>query len=206
MRFKTLVLATSLLSAPTLWAKVDVSPLFVQLSDAMAESKQGKFAKSSQILTALQQDFTKIGEQYSLKDEQVEGAIQNAIADPNDKHLESLAKALYAFEKAQNPVDHHAKHQDFLAKLNPLYAELDAAVKSQDIWKIKLAYREVGLNWVKQEKAVREISLKHYGQFERILGLLRINLKEENPPLDKIGERVAELGKLMADFNQFKIK
>ncbi|QIM66689.1 Fe2+/Pb2+ permease [Mannheimia granulomatis] len=206
MKFKTLVLVSALFAVTSVWPKVDVSPLFVQLSDAMAESKQGKFAKSSQILTALQQDFTKISEQHSLKDEQVEGAIQNAIIDPNAKHLEDLAKALYRFEKAQNPVDHQAKHQDFLAKMNPLYAELDTAVKSKDIWKIKLAYREVGLNWVKQEKAVREISLKHYGQFEKILGLLRINLKEENPPLDKIEERVAELGKLMTDFNQFKIK
>lgn len=206
MRFKTLVLASALLSTTTLWAKVEVSPLFVQLSDAMAESKKGEFAKSSKILTALQQDFLKLTEQNKLQDEQVNDAIQQAIANPNATQLETLAKSLYRFEKAHNPVDHRTQHKTFLATMNPLYAALDTAVKSKDIWKIKLAYREVGLNWVKQEKAVREISLKHYGQFERTLGLLRISLKEENPELAKIEERVAELGKLMADFNQFKVK
>lgn len=205
MKLKTLVLVSALFSTTVAWANVELSPLFVQLSDAMAESKKGEFAKSSQILTALQQDFAKITEQHSLK-LPVNEAIQHAISTPDATHLETLAKALYAFEKAQNPVDHRAKQHDFLAKMNPLYVQLETAVKSKDIWQIKLAYRDVGLNWVKQEKTVREISLKHYGQFERILGLLRIALKVEKPELDKIEKRVAELGQLMADFNHLKIE
>lgn len=206
MKLKPLVFIPLLFCASSAFAKVDVSPLFVQLSDAMAESKKGEIAKSQQNLTALQQDFLKLEQKNSEKGELVNTALEQAIKTPDSPHLETLARALYAFEKEQNPVDHQGKHQDFVSKMHPLYETLAQAVKTKDIWKIKVAYRDVGLNWVKQEKAMREISLKHYGQFERTLGLLRITLKEDNPELAKIEERVAELGKLMADFNQFKVK
>lgn len=41
MKLKALVLIPLLFSSTGLLAKVNVSPLFVQLSDAMAESKRG---------------------------------------------------------------------------------------------------------------------------------------------------------------------
>lgn len=204
MKLKTLVLASALFATTVAWANVELSPLFVQLSDAMAESKKGEFAKSSQILTALQQDFAKITEQHSLK-LPVNEAIQHAISTPDAAHLETLAKALYAFEKAQNPVDHRAKQHDFLAKMNPLYAQLQQATQTNHLAEIKKAARHFGKNWAKHEKSLREISLHHYGQFERSLGLMRIAITSENPDLDKIKESVAELGRVMADFNQFQI-
>lgn len=206
MKFKILVLASALFSATAVWAKVDVGPLFVQLSDAMAESKKGEIAKSREILTALQQDFTKLSEQHSIKDTQVNEVIQYAIATPNVPHLEALAKTLYAFEKTQNPTDYAIKHRDFIQQMMPLYTQLQQATYSEHLSEIKKAARNFGKNWAKHEKAVREISLTHYGKFERSLGLMRIAITAENPELEKIKTRVAELGEVMADFNQFEVK
>lgn len=90
--------------------------------------------------------------------------------------------------------------------MTPLYEELAQTVPTQEIAKIKWAAYQFGKNWVKQEKAVREISLPHYGKFERILGLMRINLNAEKPDMAKISELVSELGVVMADFKQVKVK
>ncbi|HGO5822622.1 TPA: Fe2+/Pb2+ permease [Mannheimia haemolytica] len=206
MKLKTLVLIPLLFSSTLLLAKVNVSPLFVQLSDAMAESKKGEFAKSSQNLTALQHDFEQITQHDSLAGVEVQTALKKAIETPNAENLESLSKKLYAFEKEQNPSGYAEKHQDFVAKMTPLYAELAQTVPTQEITKIKWAAYQFGKNWVKQEKAVREISLTHYGKFERVLGLMRINLNAEKPDMAKISELVSELGVVMADFNQVKVK
>ncbi|HDV7284262.1 TPA: Fe2+/Pb2+ permease [Mannheimia haemolytica] len=206
MKLKTLVLIPLLFSSTVLLAKVNVSPLFVQLSDAMAESKKGEFAKSSENLTALQHNFQQISQHNSPVGNEVQTALKKAIESPSAEHLENLAKKLYAFEKEQNPSGYAEKHQDFVAKMTPLYTELAQTVPTQEIAKIKWAAYQFGKNWVKQEKAVREISLTHYGKFERILGLMRINLNAEKPDIEKISKLVSELGVVMAEFKQVKVK
>ncbi|WP_150539716.1 Fe2+/Pb2+ permease [Actinobacillus vicugnae] len=204
MKFK-IALLLSLLSTTTL-AKVDVSPLFIQLSDAMAYAKKGEIAKSQQNLTALQQDFIKFESHHSNAGKSVEQALSQALKTTDENTLATLSKSLYAFEKEQNPVDYAAKHQAFVAQMPPLYEKLQQAVQTKNIGNIKKAARNFGMNWAKHEKAVREISLSHYGQFERSLGLMRIAVTAENPEMAKVETRVAELGEAMKAFSQFQMK
>ncbi|MDD0824900.1 Fe2+/Pb2+ permease [Mannheimia sp. AT1] len=206
MKLKKLWLIPLLFSSATTFAKVDVSPLFIQLSDAMAEMKKGEFAKSQQNLTALEQSFLNIEQNDSTAGVLVKEALDKAIKTPNADNLETLAKNLYAFEKEQNPVDYRKKQQEFIEKMTPLYVELNLATQTKEIDKIKQAARNFGKNWAKYEKSVREMSLTHYGQFERILGLMRIVVTAEKPDLLKIEERVTELGNIMQEFSQFVIK
>lgn len=206
MKFKNWLLLSLLFSANQIPAKVNVNPLFVQLSDAMTEAKKGEIAKSQQNLTALQQDFLNLEQNDSIAGIQVKRTLKSAINSPNVETLEQLAKKLYDFEKEQNPVNYGAKHQDFTTKMTPLYVELKVATQSKDLTNIKKAARQFGRNWAKHEKAVREISLIHYGKFERILGLLRIAVNAEKTALVKIEELVAELGIVMAEFNQLEVK
>ncbi|AHG75620.1 High-affinity Fe2+/Pb2+ permease [Mannheimia varigena USDA-ARS-USMARC-1296] len=206
MKWKNWLFISLLFSANSILAKVDVSPLFVQLSDAMAEAKKGEIAKSQQNLTALQQHFLNLEQNDSIVGIQVKNSLKVAIDSPNVETLEQLAKNLYSFEKEQNPVNYGAKHQDFIAKMAPLYVELKAATQSKDLTNIKKAARQFGQNWAKHEKAVREISLTHYGKFERILGLLRITVNAEKADLIKIDKLAEELGIVMAEFNQLDVK
>lgn len=206
MKVRNWLVISLLFSANNVLAKVDVSPLFVQLSDAMAEIKKGEIAISQQNLTALQQQFLNFEQNDSIAGIQVKHSLKAAIDSPNTETLEQLAKNLYAFEKEQNPVNYGAKHKNVIEKMTPLYVELKLATQEKNLTSIKKAARQFGRNWAKHEKAVREISLTHYGRFERILGLMRIAVNTEKPDLIKIDKLAEELGVVMAEFNQVEVK
>ncbi|VTR41726.1 high-affinity Fe2+/Pb2+ permease [Actinobacillus pleuropneumoniae] len=65
MTLKKLIIIPLLFASSITLAKVDVSPLFVQLSEAMAELKKGEVTKSQQNLTALQQAFNQFEAYHS---------------------------------------------------------------------------------------------------------------------------------------------
>ncbi|WP_018651913.1 hypothetical protein [Actinobacillus capsulatus] len=205
MAFKKLIIIPLFFASSVTLAKVDVSSLFVQLSEAMAELKKGEIAKSQQNLTALQQAFNQF-QVDSEASKDVTDALNQAIKTTDLAHLENVAKHLYRFEKEQNPVDYEAKHQTFVKQMTPLYQNLQLAVQTKDIKQIRIAARHFGKNWAKYEKPVREMSLTHYGKFERTLGLMRIAITAEKPNMAKIEQRVAALGEVMAEFSQFKVQ
>ena len=205
MSFKKLIIIPLLFASSITLAKVDVSPLFVQLSEAMAELKKGDITKSQQNLTALQQAFNQF-QVDSDASKNVADALNQAIKNTDLANLENVAKHLYRFEKAQNPVDYAAKQQTFVKQMTPLYQNLQRAVQTKELKQIRMAARHFGKNWAKYEKPIREMSLTHYGKFERSLGLMRIAITAEKPDMTKIEQRVAALGEVMAEFSQFKVK
>ncbi len=205
MSFKKLITIPLLFASSITLAKVDVSPLFVQLSEAMAELKKGDITKSQQNLTALQQAFNQF-QVDSKESKNVTNALNQAINTTDVANLENVAKHLYRFEKAQNPVDYAAKQQTFVKQMTPLYQNLQRAVQTKELKQIRMAARHFGKNWAKYEKPIREMSLTHYGKFERSLGLMRIAITAEKPDMTKIEQRVATLGEVMAEFSQFKVK
>lgn len=206
MTLKKLIIIPLLFASSITLAKVDVSPLFVQLSEAMAELKKGEVTKSQQNLTALQQAFNQFEAHHSEAGKNVADALSQAIKTTDLANVENVAKHLYRFEKEQNPVDYAAKHQTFVKQMTPLYYNLQRAVQTKELKQIRMAARHFGKNWAKYEKTIREMSLTHYGKFERSLGLMRIALTAEKPDMAKIERRVAKLGKVMAEFSQFKVQ
>ena len=202
MSFKKLIIIPLLFASSITLAKVDVSPLFVQLSEAMAELKKGDITKSQQNLTALQQAFNQF-QVDSKESKNVTNALNQAINTTDVANLENVAKHLYRFEKAQNPVDYAAKQQTFVKQMTPLYQNLQRAVQTKELKQIRMAARHFGKNWAKYEKPIREMSLTHYGKFERSLGLMRIAITAEHPEITKIEQRVADLGEVMTEFSEF---
>lgn len=187
-------------------AQVNVSPLFVQLSDAMeAVKKSEKIADAQTHLTALQTDFNQLDSRQSPAGQQVQAALTSALNQPNDRTLEALSKALYAFEKEQNPVDYAQKRQQFAKRVMPVYEKLLEAVKNQDLIAAQAEYKRFNSTWTLNEKVVRETSLGHYGQIETAMTLLRIAMLAEPANFAEMQTQALALGDSLADFKSGKV-
>lgn len=201
-RFSLFALMTlSLALSVCAYAKVETASLFVHLSDAMAEIKKGEAAQAEPHLTALQQEFEALPNVNSSTGQVVRSALNLAKTERNLPSLEQLSKALYAFEKAQNPVDYHQKRQQFAKRIMPVYHALNEAVRSQDLNAIQTAYKRFNTTWAVNEKIVRETSLGHYGQIETAMTLLRIAMLSEPAQFDEMATQTANLAAALANFN-----
>ncbi|AUI65726.1 MULTISPECIES: FTR1 family protein [Glaesserella] len=198
----SVMLSFSLLSSA--YAKVETSHLFVHLSDAMAEVKRGEAAKSQPYLTALQQEFVAIPSHNSQAGQAVSSALNFAISEPNLDNFEQLSKALYAFEKEQNPVDYEQKRQQFAKRVMPVYQKLLQAVQQQDLEAVQQGYKRFNQTWTLNEKIVRETSLGHYGQIETAMTLLRIAMLSEPANFAEMQTQAVKLGESLADFKSGK--
>ncbi|MDO4430219.1 MAG: FTR1 family protein [Lonepinella koalarum] len=181
-------------------AKVEMGHLFVHLSDAMGEIKQGKPESAVNFLTVLEADL------YTLPHESEAGktltsALQQAKNTPNNDNIEQLSKALLAFEKEQNPVDYVAKRVQFTKRIMPVYQKLAQAVANQNLEEAQTAYKSFNTAWTLNEKAVRDTSLGHYGQIETAMTLLRSAMLSEPANFNEIQKQADLLGLALVDFN-----
>lgn len=183
------------------YAKVETSSLFVHLSDAMAAVKQNEIAKSEPFLTALQQEFEAIPSHHSKAGQAVSSALNFAKSSPTLENFEQLSKALYAFEKEQNPVDYAQQRQKFAKRVSPVYQQLLKAVQTHNLDDVQMAFKHFNRTWTANEKVVRETSLGHYGQIETAMTLLRIAMLSEPANFAEMEKQAADLGQSLADFN-----
>ncbi|MDO5091528.1 MAG: FTR1 family protein [Cardiobacteriaceae bacterium] len=192
------LLTLCFLLALPLHAAVNVSPLFVHLSDAMSAVKQGNAAAAAPPLDALAADFAALPQDTSAQ------AVQQALAaarhHPDDARLETLARALYAYEKAQNPVDHTQQRQRFAKRVLPVYQVLHHAVLAHDMEALPARYKRFNNTWTANEKTVRDASLGHYGQIETAMNFLRIAMLAEPPDTAAMQQQSAALGAALDDF------
>ncbi|OOS00256.1 iron permease [Haemophilus paracuniculus] len=203
--FSIFWVALGLLFSQPLSAKVNVSPLFVQLSDAMEAVKQGESAKSRPILATLQQDFLAIENHNSEKGQIVSAELGRALQNPDLANLENLSKALYAFEKEQNPVDYAQKRQQFAKRVIPVYQQLKTAVMAKNLDEVQDLYKRFNSVWTMNEKVVRETSLGHYGQIETAMTFLRIAMLADPPNYAEMEKQAVALGESLADFKAGKV-
>lgn len=183
------------------YAKVETSSLFVHLSDAMAAVKQNEIAKSEPFLTALQQEFEAIPSHHSKAGQAVSSALNFAKSSPTLENFEQLSKALYAFEKEQNPVDYAQQRQKFAKRVSPVYQQLLKAVQTHNLDDVQMAFKQFNRTWTANEKVVRETSLGHYGQIETAMTLLRIAMLSEPANFAEMEKQAADLGQSLADFH-----
>lgn len=186
-------------------AKLNTSPFFVQLSDAMAEVKKGENANAIPHLTAMQTDFNKLAEKESESGKAVSKALEQALKKPELPQFEALSKALYRFEKAHNPVDYTAKRQQFAKRVMPVYQKLAQAVQNQDLTAIQAQYRHFNNVWSLNEKVVRETSLGHYGKIETAMSLLRVAMLSEPADFSVMNSQIDTLNQSLSEFNAGKI-
>lgn len=187
------------------YAKVETSALFVHLSDAMESVKQGDIAKSEPYLTALTQEFEAIPSHNSEAGQAVSSALTLARSQGSLEHLEQLAKALYRFEKEQNPVDYVQQRQKFAKRVLPVYQQLTEAINATDLNAVQTAFKRFNTAWTANEKVVRETSLGHYGQIETAMTLLRVTMLSEPANFAQMQTQAVTLGNTLNDFKAGKV-
>ncbi|MDO4643243.1 MAG: FTR1 family protein [Cardiobacteriaceae bacterium] len=195
----SLIIALLLLSGTAL-AAVNISPLFINLSDAMEAVKQNDSTKAIPHLEALQRDFIALEQHLSPAGSTVSDALEQALATPSEANLETLSKALYAFEKEQNPVDYVEKRKTFAKRVMPVYEQLDKAVTAHDMDEVQALYKRFNSTWTVNEKVVRETSLGHYGQIETAMTFLRVAMLADPPNYPEMQKQSQALGAALSDF------
>lgn len=194
----------------TAWAeanKVNLSPLFIELSDAMAAQKSGDEANARTAITHIQSQFEQITAHTSPAGQRVSAALQTATQDPNGDNLAQVSKALLAFENEQNPVDYSAGRAKFAKNVMPAYDKLNQALHQTDwanqegVESAKNAYRSFNLTWTANERVVRDTSLGHYGKVETAMALLRTGIESDPPNQAQIDKQLITLKTALDSYN-----
>lgn len=166
--------------------KINFSPIFIELSDAMGAVKNHDTASAKQYLQNIQQNFDKMPNQNSELAKKTAISLQQAIENPTLERLSQFSTDLYAFEKQQNPVDYSEKRKQFAKKVMPMYDELDKAIQATDpnnpisIENVRQVNNRFNSVWVANERVVRNTSKGHYGKIETAMALIRVSI-ESNP-------------------------
>ena len=172
--------------------KLNLSPLFVDLSDAMGASKHHDFDQAKVQLTQINRAFSDLESRDSPMGKQVATALQQALQNPSSEHLSALSSALYEFEREQNPVDHSAKRKVFKTQIVPAYERLNQVINraaSDNIAELQQAYQQFNRVWLSNERVVRNTSMGHYGSIETAMALMRVAIESSPPNIDKIKQQ-----------------
>ena len=172
--------------------KLNLSPLFVDLSDAMGASKHHDFDQAKVQLTQINRAFSDLESRDSPMGKQVATALQQALQNPSSEHLSALSSALYEFEREQNPVDHSAKRKIFKTQIVPAYERLNQVINraaSDNIAELQQAYQQFNRVWLSNERVVRNNSMGHYGSIETAMALMRVAIESSPPNIDKIKQQ-----------------
>lgn len=166
--------------------KVNFSPIFVDLSEIMTQVKTGDNDKAKLALANLADAFTKLPIDPSHHDlkTQVMQAFDNARASPSPDSLQSLSVALYALEKAQNPVDYRQNNAKFNKTIRPALQDLGQAIErfktDKDLNALRIGYDNFNKTWVANERVVRNTAKSYYGKIETTMALLRVAIETQN--------------------------
>lgn len=166
--------------------QINLSPLFIRLSDAMSAVKEGNPTQAQQDLAVIQEQFTAIEQHTSPAGKVVLETLDKASKQPVIEQLNALSVALLAFDKEQHPLDIQAQKNLFKKRIIPAFERWQRIVQEQqaqpDVSELKQQYRVFNSIWTKNERTVRDVDMSHYGKIETSLALLRVAIETE--PLD----------------------
>ncbi len=195
-------------------SKINFSPLFVQLSDAMGALKANDTSGAVAHLNELNQNLSAMTATMTADSSElqsVQTTLKTAIGEPNEQNLSAFSSALYAFEKSQNPVDYSDKRRAFAKKVMPAFDEMVFVLEQMiaddtaSIDKARQAYNRFNTIWVANERVVRNTSKGHYGKIETAMALIRVSI-ESTPANPTQALAQAQILKTELDsFNQGKI-
>lgn len=189
--------------------KPSFSPLFIGISDTMDLVKNNDSKTASTHLADLKSQFDALtinDTHHALKTD-VATQFDNAIKTPSQANLSALSNALYALEKAQNPVDYSQKQDQFKKRIVPSLDKLGRAIDDFKNSKItindvKQSYESFNQNWVAGERVVRNTSTAHYGNIETAMALLRINIESQTPDISAMQVQFDRLKRAIDSYNQ----
>ncbi|KGQ66782.1 FTR1 family iron permease [Gallibacterium anatis] len=184
--------------------KINLSPLFIQLSDAMSAVKENNSTQAKQDLVEIQQQFEAIEQHNSPAGKNVLLSLSEALDDTDIAHLNQLSIALLAFDKEQHPLDIAQQKQRFKKRIVPAFEHWQQVVTenklSPDIEQLKQRYRLFNGIWTKNERLVRDVDMAYYGKIETALALLRVAIETEPLDYQRIESNTAKIATQFDDF------
>lgn len=184
--------------------KINLSPLFIQLSDAMSAVKENNSTQAKQDLVEIQQQFEAIEQHNSPAGKNVLLSLSEALDDTDIAHLNQLSIALLAFDKEQHPLDIAQQKQRFKKRIVPAFEHWQQVVAenklSPDIEQLKQQYRLFNGIWTKNERLVRDVDMAYYGKIETALALLRVAIETEPLDYQRIESNTAKIAAQFDDF------
>lgn len=184
--------------------KINLSPLFIQLSDAMSAVKENNSTQAKQDLVEIQQQFEAIEQHNSPAGKIVLLSLSEALDDTDIAHLNQLSIALLAFDKEQHPLDIAQQKQRFKKRIVPAFEHWQQVVTenklSPDIEQLKQQYRLFNGIWTKNERLVRDVDMAYYGKIETALALLRVAIETEPLDYQRIESNTAKIATQFDDF------
>lgn len=184
--------------------KINLSPLFIQLSDAMSAVKENNSTQAKQDLVEIQQQFEAIEQHNSPAGKTVLLSLSEALDDTDIAHLNQLSIALLAFDKEQHPLDIAQQKQRFKKRIVPAFEHWQQVVTenklSPDIEQLKQRYRLFNGIWTKNERLVRDVDMAYYGKIETALALLRVAIETEPLDYQRIESNTAKIATQFDDF------
>lgn len=187
----------SLLFALSLEA--NMSPFFIQISDALGAAKSGDSKLAKDIMIEFQEQFNALNINTVLSND-VKQKLKDVLNETNVENLESLSSALIAFEKEQNPVDYEAKRAKFRQKVIPLYKQLANATKDRALEQIPSIFKRLYDSWQRNERVVGDLSPWHYGKIETSMALYRMAMVSTPSDIAVMDSQIIELGEFLNDF------
>ena len=184
--------------------KINLSPLFIQLSDAMSAVKENNTLQAKQDLNAIQEQFIAIEQHNSSAGKNVLLSLSDALNNTDIAHLNQLSIALLAFDKEQHPLDIAQQKQRFKKRIVPAFEHWQQVVTenklSPDIEQLKQQYRLFNGIWTKNERLVRDVDMAYYGKIETALALLRVAIETEPLDYQRIESNTAKIATQFDDF------
>ncbi|KGQ68619.1 FTR1 family iron permease [Gallibacterium anatis] len=184
--------------------KINLSPLFIQLSDAMSAVKENNTLQAKQDLNAIQEQFIAIEQHNSSAGKNVLLSLSDALNNTDIEHLNQLSVALLAFDKEQHPLDIAQQKQRFKKRIVPVFEHWQQVVTenklSPDIEQLKQQYRLFNGIWTKNERLVRDVDMVYYGKIETALALLRVAIETEPLDYQRIESNTAKIATQFDDF------
>ena len=184
--------------------KINLSPLFIQLSDAMGKAKAGDTQAAKQLTKQLQQQFDQLTVSQLKSAAPVSQALKIAIANPTIEHLSAVSAALYAFEKSQNPVDYRQKRQAFAKHIVPAYDTLQQVIAQatpSQTETLRQAYQAFNSVWLANERTVRNTSMPHYGKIETAMALMRVAIETQPTNIQQLQTQSVALKQAIDSYN-----
>ena len=184
--------------------KINLSPLFIQLSDAMSAVKENNTLQAKQDLNAIQEQFIAIEQHNSSAGKNVLLSLSDALNNTDIEHLNQLSVALLAFDKEQHPLDIAQQKQRFKKRIVPAFEHWQQVATenklSPDIEQLKQRYRLFNGIWTKNERLVRDVDMAYYGKIETALALLRVAIETEPLDYQRIESNTAKIATQFDDF------
>lgn len=183
--------------------ETNYSDLYISISDSIMQTKK---ANDAEALSSLQ-EFESIWQQQKLESseytKEIDKTLKKALkADSATRGelLSSLSKAVHELEKSENPVDELAEREKFGKAMELALADLQQAIESDSLEKIKQANQQFVSTWTRNERPVREQSISAYGAIETSMAFMRITLAEEKPDLEAYRTQFDDLTVIVDQF------